>query len=200
MEEDKVIKRKKRIKKIFKIFSYTIIVILMIITAFMLFYIINEKIANKKGTKEPYKLYTIVSTSMEPSIKKHDVILVKNINIKDINIGDVITFYSTNIYFGNIPITHRVIDKINIDNEIVFKTKGDANEITDGEDVKEDKIVGKVIFKIPSLGKLQFFITSKAGWFIVILIPIVTILGYDVYKLLRLRKLKKDLDEINQIK
>ena len=63
MEEDKKIKRKKVFKMIYKIISYTIICILMTIAAFLIFYVISGKIAQKQGKKPLFGLYTIIRLS-----------------------------------------------------------------------------------------------------------------------------------------
>ena len=56
MEEDKKIKRKKIFKMIYKVISYTIICILMAIAAFLIFYVISGKIAQKQGKKPLFGL------------------------------------------------------------------------------------------------------------------------------------------------
>ena len=75
----------------------------------------------------------------------------------------------------------------------MFRVKGDANESADDEKVYPSNIIGKVMFKIPQLGKVQFFLTTKSGWLIVILIPALIIVGYDIFKLIKLIKLKNKL-------
>lgn len=199
MEEDKKIKRKKIFKYICKLISYTFIILLMIVASFLIIFILTSKISEKKGEKAPFGLYTIISPSMEPNINVYDVILIKKVNPKTLKIGDVITFKSTNSFFGNTPITHRIIEIINIPNDrIYYRVKGDANATYDKEKVLAENIYGKAILKIPKLGKIQYFLTSKKGWFLIILLPILAIILYDVYKILNLIKLKKELKEMQE--
>ena len=54
-------------------------------------------------------------------------------------------------------------------------------------------MVGKVYFKIPQLGRIQFFLASKSGWMVAILIPALAIISYDLYKLFRLVLLKSKI-------
>ena len=194
MEEDKVIKRKKLFKLLYKSVSYTFIVILMIIAAFFITYTISGKIAEKRGENPPFGLYTIISSSMEPNIKVYDVVFVKRVNTDTLKENDVITFYSSNSYFGDTPITHRIVEVLNIpDIGIMYRVKGDANEIADNEKVYPNNVIGKVVFKIPQLGRIQFFLASKSGWLIAILIPAIFIIAYDIYKLIRLIMLRNKL-------
>lgn len=197
MEEDKLIKRKKILKVISKTFSYTLIVILMVISSFLVIYVASGKIAEKKGENPPFGLYTIISPSMSPNIKVYDVVFVKKIDTKDLKVNDVITFYSTNSFFGNTPITHRIIELLEVpDIGTIYRVKGDANQNPDNEKVYPSNIIGKVVFKIPQLGKVQFFLASKSGWLIAILIPAIFIILYDIFKLIKLIKIKNKVNSL----
>jgi len=175
-----------------------LIVILMIIASFFILYVVCGKIAEKRGENPPFGLYTIISPSMTPNIKVYDVVFVKKTDTKKLKVNDIITFYSTNKYFGNTPITHRIIDIVEVpDRGIVYQVKGDANEKADNEKVYPNNVLGKVIFKIPQLGKLQFYLASKSGWFIALLIPAIFIIVYDIYKVISLIKLKNTMQKYN---
>ncbi|MGM9875552.1 MAG: signal peptidase I [Bacilli bacterium] len=194
MEEDKKIKRKKVFKMIYKIISYTIICILMAIAAFLIFYVISGKIAQKQGKKPLFGLYTIISPSMTGTLNVYDVAFTMRVDTDKLKEGDIITFYSTNSFFGGTPITHRIIEVVNVPNSgKMFRVKGDANPKADEEKVIPSNVVGKVMFKIPQLGRVQFFLASKGGWIIAIMIPALVIISYDIYKIFRLILLKSKL-------
>ena len=194
MEEDKKIKRKKVFKMIYKIISYTIICILMTIAAFLIFYVISGKIAQKQGKKPLFGLYTIISPSMTGTLNVYDVAFTMRVDTDKLKEGDIITFYSTNSFFGGTPITHRIIEVVNVPNSgKMFRVKGDANPKADEEKVIPSNVVGKVMFKIPQLGRVQFLLASKGGWIIAIMIPALVIISYDIYKIFRLFLLKSRL-------
>lgn len=194
MEEDKKIKRKKLFKMIYKIISYTIICILMAIAAFLIFYVISGKIAQKQGKKPLFGLYTIISPSMTGTLNVYDVAFTMRVDTDKLKESDIITFYSTNSFFGGTPITHRIIEVVNVPNSgKMFRVKGDANPKADEEKVIPSNVVGKVLFKIPQLGRVQFFLASKGGWIIAIMIPALVIISYDIYKIFRLILLKSKL-------
>ena len=196
MEEDKTLKLKRVWKTFYKIISYTIIIILMIIAAFFIFYVISGKLAERQDKTPPFGLYTIISPSMTPNIKVYDVVFVKNVDTNTLKVNDVITFYSTNAFFGGTPITHRIVEILDVpDTGTMYRVKGDANEEADEEKVLPSNVIGKVLFRIPSLGKVQFFLASKTGWLIAILIPAIVILVYDIYKLIKLIKVKKKFEQ-----
>ncbi len=198
MEEERSIRVRKTIKKVTNILSYTFITILMLIAAFLILYVICGQIAKKRNENPPFALYTIISASMEPNINVFDVVFVKKTNVKKLKEGDIITFYSTNPFFGNTPITHRIVEIIEMpDGSLSFRVKGDANSVADDEKVLSENIVGKVLFKIPKLGKIQYVLASKKGWIIAVLVPSLLILVYDIFKIVILLLLKKRLNGYN---
>lgn len=193
MEESKEIKRKKTFRLIVKIFNILLLSIISLFLICLMFYVISSKIAEKKEKTPLFGFYTIISPSMEPNINVYDVVLVKKTNINKLKKGDVITFYSTNNYFGDTPITHRIA---NIDDRTSIIVKGDHNEKADNEKVIPKNIIGKVILVIPSLGKLQFFLASKSGFIVAIIIPAIVIITYDVYKIMKMIILKNQMSKL----
>lgn len=193
MEESKEIKRKKTFRLIVKIFNILLLSMISLFLICLMFYVISSKIAEKKEKTPLFGFYTIISPSMEPNINVYDVVLVKKTNINKLKKGDVITFYSTNNYFGDTPITHRIV---NIDDRTSIIVKGDYNEKADNEKVIPKNIIGKVILVIPSLGKLQFFLASKSGFIVAIIIPAIVIITYDVYKIMKMIMLKNQMSKL----
>lgn len=185
------------INKILKWLSTLILVILVMIGIVLIGIFISGKVAQSKGKTPPISLYTIISPSMTPNIKVYDVVVVKTTDTSALQVGDVISFYSNNVYFDGKPITHRIVEKYNTEEGISYITKGDANAVVDNEYVYEQNIVGKVIFKIPALGRVQFFLASQGGWFIAILIPALAVISYDIVKIAKLVAVK---NKINRIK
>ncbi len=181
-----------------KTISWCIMTILCIIGALLITYIAVNKIALAKGEKQPFGLYTIISPSMTPNIQVYDVVFVVKTNPEDIQIGDILSYYSTNSYFGNTPITHRVVEKYNTGTGYTFRTRGDANPVNDNEIIDEDHIVGVTKMVIPQLGRVQFFLASKFGWFTIILIPAVGVIIYDILKLFKLIKIKNKMEKLSK--
>ena len=185
------------INKILKWLSTLILVILVMIGIVLIGIFISGKVAQSKGKTPPISLYTIISPSMTPNIKVYDVVVVKTTDTSALQVGDVISFYSNNVYFDGKPITHRIVEKYNTEEGISYRTKGDANAVVDNDYVYEQNIVGKVIFKIPALGRVQFFLASQGGWFIAIVIPALAVISYDIVKIAKLIAIK---NKINRIK
>ncbi|MBQ3142652.1 MAG: signal peptidase I [Bacilli bacterium] len=188
----------KKLRKIAKIISWAIITVLVIIIMFLLFIVLSTKISQKMGKQPYFSLYTIISPSMTPNLNVYDVVFVSKTNTKKLKKGDIISFYVKNSRLGDTPVTHRIIDIQTLGTgENSFQTKGDYNLEPDEwrYPVTESDVVGKVLFKIPSLGRLQFFLTSKKGWFMVVLVPALGIIAFDLFKLIKLLILRGKLLE-----
>lgn len=187
------------------IISWTIIFILAIIATFLMYYIIRTKFSNIKGQAyEPsFSMYTIISPSMVPNINVYDVIVSKKVNdINTIKIGDIITFISKSNLSSGMTITHRVIDIIEDDGMIKLKTQGDNNLSPDSSYVNKDNLIGKVVIRIPKIGRLQRFILGSGGWLLFIVIPGLLLVFFDVKKLFKLKQTQNKLkpkEPINDI-
>jgi len=117
----------------------------------------------------------------------------------ELKIGDIITFYSNTIDTGGYTVTHRIVDIYKNNGVIYYTTKGDNNMDKDAGLITIDNVVGKCKFIIPSIGKMQIFITSRAGWILIILIPALGIILMDIKKLIKIFRIKEQIDEIPQI-
>lgn len=186
MEKRNNNKIKSLLKYIAKTVSTTILAILITLGLFLLFVFVTTKVATKKGATPPINLYTIISPSMTPNINVYDVVVAVRTDTSKLKVGDVISFYTKEANVNGLTITHRIYQILEQDGSRNFKTKGDYNQYADKWTVKENDIVGKVIFKLPQLGKIQFFLGTKGGWLIAILIPALAIISYDIYKIIKL--------------
>lgn len=196
-------KEKRHILKfISTVISWTVFVLLLICAILLLYYFIALRIYSAKGSghEPPFSLYTIISPSMTPNIQVYDVVVDVKVNKpEDIKINDVITFNSGIPGVGDGTITHRVI-AINKDEDgnYQYQTKGDANLLDDGANIPFTSVVGKVAFKIPKLGRVQFFLASKAGWLVCILIPALYIIIKDILKLFKIQKVDENSGKVKK--
>lgn len=178
------------IQKALKLLSYAVIVVLIFLGIFFAYYFVSLKMYEKNPTVNipRFGLYTIISPSMEPAVKVYDVVVDMNIfNQDDIKKGDVITFISNSSVSKGLTVTHRVIDIItNEDGTKSYITKGDNNQKTDQAPVNFNDVLGRVLFKIPQLGRVQFLIADKFGWILIILLPALGVIIYDFIKLFKL--------------
>lgn len=188
-------KKEPLFKFVLGVISYAIFIWLLLIGIALLVYVLDIKIRASKGdySSPTFNAYVVLTGSMLPEIQVNDVVVTKKVDASTLNVGDVITFASADSRFLNTIITHRIIKK-EYDSKTKsysFQTQGDNNNVADSALVPQNNIYGKVIIKIPKLGYLQEFLASDGGWIIVILIPCLTVISYDVVKLFKGLKRKK---------
>lgn len=185
--------------KIGKVISYAVIVVLIFCALFFAYYFFSNAVyrKNPNSTLPRFGLYTIISPSMEPNIKVYDTVVTKTVDPKTIEVGDVISFISSSSISRGLLVTHRVINIVNASNgELSFQTKGDNNLTADSSMAMASSIIGKVVFKIPQLGRIQFFIAQKSGWLIVVVLPALGVIVYDFIKLFKLLGVNEKMEKL----
>lgn len=170
------------INRLLKIVSSAIFIVLLLIIGVLIFYIVrvNFLASNDKLGDVKINVYTILTQSMYPTIKAGDVIVTYKEDNNRYNTGDIITFTSENN--NGMTITHRVNEVFMVNNEYSYRTKGDNNNTPDSEIVKSDKILGRVVFKVPKAGFIQQFLISETGWIVAVVLPALGIVIYDILK------------------
>lgn len=192
----KIVKEKiKPLKFISSVISYAIFIWLLLIGIVLLAYVADIKIRAMKGDNTPpkYNAYVVLTGSMVPEIMPMDVVITKKRSPEELEVGDIITFLSSDSRLSNIIVTHRIKNKYYdaTTGKYTFQTKGDANNTVDFALAEDYNIIGEVIFKIPKLGYVQEILASKGGLIIFIFIPCLAVLSYDIVKLIKRTSKKK---------
>lgn len=196
---EKVRNKSTLLGKLLKIL-FNIVIFLVCVIAFVLIaYVFLAQIHKDDNNYKPsISFYTIVSPSMNPVIKVYDVVVnIKPSGPEDIEIGDIITYVSTNSTSEGMTITHRVVAITKAENgNYEYQTQGDNNSEPDGVLVTYDNVIGKEIMIIPKLGKIQFLLANKKSWLLLLLIPVMIFVFKDIYDLIELFGLRRKVDDI----
>ena len=162
--------------KIIKIIYKTIRIIFKTILAITLASVVilatqtlinKDKIPSIMGVE----VLQVVSESMKGTLNINDVIIAKKVDVKSLNVGDIIVFKK-----DGAVITHRITNIVKRYDKLEFETKGDANNTPDKGTVKEENIEGKYICTIKYIGNILKFIKTPIGLTLVVTIPIITML------------------------
>lgn len=146
--------------------------IFMIVMTFLIFTTAQSKIKGEEPRLLGYRLYVVDSGSMSPTINMGSMIIVKEMEASKINKMDIITYYG---HDKDSRVTHRAVDVI--DNGKSFTTKGDANEVADPMPVEGEKLIGKVVLKIPYIGIVFKFLNTDLGMKLLIILIALGIIG-----------------------
>ena len=139
-----------------------------------------------------YTPLVVETDSMKPTFESGDLIFIKKCDTSKLKEGDIITFHTIidNQYALN---THR-IQKIDEANGVrSYTTIGDNNNgVADQHVISDGDIVGKYIGHVSGLGKVMNFLSSSMGFLIVIVLPMLLFVIYQVYNLIMISiRLKK---------
>ena len=172
----KDLKNNKIIKILFKtvkIFFFMFIILFML-TVYL------QRFSNNEFSLFSYRIFNVVTASMEPKYNVGDVLLSKEVDPSTIKVGDAISYRGrTGDVYGKI-ITHQVINiEQNTRGEYLFRARGIQNIIEDPT-IYENQIIGIVKYKIRSLSFLYKIISTKVGFYICIIVPLVGIIGYEI--------------------
>jgi signal peptidase len=129
----------------------------------------------------------VLTDSMLPLISSGDLIFCVTVEPEDVQVGDVISFFDP-MGSGTAVVTHRVLEIMEKDGELSFRTKGDNNNAEDQVAVPEKNLVGLYQSRIPGAGNIAMFMQTTAGLIVCVVLPIVLLVGWDV---LRRRKYDK---------
>lgn len=157
------------VKKIWNIFTTAIVVIAVLCAVFLM----GSRLVG-------YRVFNVISGSMEPTYSVGDLIYVKEVSPNDIKVGTPITFVLNE---DLVVATHRVI-KVDAENQH-FYTKGDANDTADAAPVHYNNVLGVPQFSIPLLGYVSDFIQNPPGMYIAIgagIVLIAVVFLPDIFK------------------
>lgn len=108
---------------------------------------------------------------MEPNYNIGDLVVIKETPQSQIKVGDTINYVTNS---GNDTVTHRIIEIIEKDGEVLYKTKGDNNASADSDLVSYSQVQGIIAFKISKLGTIISEFVTGIGMFVVLALIIIS--------------------------
>ena len=171
---------KKVIKKILNILKIIILILLILFALFTVY----QKVFPNNPSAFGFRTYSIITKSMEPVLKKGDVILVQERNTSSYKVGDIITFKGTSGDLKGKIVTHEIVG-IKLENgKNIFYTKGIQN-ISEDPAVYEDEILGKYIYKFKLFSLIERIMDTKIGFILIIIIPLGYIYFYEIRDIIK---------------
>lgn len=130
----------------------------VVLFVILIFFILLNILSMNNKSFFGFRIYRVISGSMQPALQIGDVIIIKKAN--NYAEKDIITYDN-----GLTTITHR-IKSINGD-EII--TEGDANDAPD-KPITKDRILGKYFFRISTFSVFSIMLTGKTIYLIMVLV------------------------------
>ena len=102
-----------------------------------------------------FKSLAVVSGSMAPAINEGDLVIVKQVPLEQLDVGDIISYRR-----GGIDVIHRIVSMDHGKDGLIWTNKGDANPTVDRPGPAPGEIRGKVVQRIPHAGRFAFWARS----------------------------------------
>lgn len=140
-------------------------IILYAFVGLLLFVIIVQKVTRNNLSIGGFRIFMIISQSMEGEYEIGDILVAKKVPVEDINIGDNVTYLGEKMQLKGLIITHKVVEKRQSGDDILFVTRGLANNVSDPE-ITYDQIYGKVIYKTVLLSFIAKLMNNQLSYYI----------------------------------
>lgn len=162
-----------------------------ILCLILIFFILLNIFSMNNKSLFGFRIYRVISGSMQPALQIGDVIIVKKLN--NYYERDIITYSN-----GLTTITHRIIA---INNDEVI-TKGDANEVDD-KPINKEQIIGKFFFRISNFSLFSMILSKNVIYLIMIFLLVLIfllVIGDRIirnfrYQSSNVKKLKKNKEK-----
>ena len=166
--------------------------------------------SNTDFGKSSIRLMPVLTDSMNgdksDSFKAGDLIIVKSaekVNVDELEVGDIVTYLDyvgADLQF----VTHRIVDKsittlADGSQVAVFETMGDAETSGITKTLYSGDIKGVYVGKLAGVGSAVFWLQDPTHFFLVIMLPLILLLLYNAYLVVRMvieYKLKKQKEQL----
>ena len=132
----------------------------------------------------------VLTDSMLPEISSGDLIICNTLEPEEVRVDDVISFFDP-MGSGTSVVTHRVLEIVEKDGELSFRTKGDNNNAEDQVLVPQKNLVGIYRSRIPALGNVAMFMQTMPGLILCVVCPVLLMVGYDMLRRNKYEKAKQ---------
>lgn len=187
-------------KKILKIVGKILYNLFTIICVLLIAIILFQKVTDNNRSVGGYRIFRVITGSMLPEYDVGEVVIAKETNPYDIEVGDDIVYRGTYGDYNGKIIMHK-ITQIDIDekNNLNFHAKGLHNSSVEDPQIKPNQIYGVVKLKSKVLSVLYELATSIYSAFIIITVLVLNVfLSFKVsakQKIQQLAEFNEDMSE-----
>ena len=195
-------KKRSKLKRGFSIAGVVLLVVILVVL--ILNAVLSMFMDNYYTTFGDYRLFSIVSDSMEPTIPKGSMIVgkkptdvkaIKASSSQDAKDGTIITFKAKNANGETILLTHRVVAISTENGKTVFTTRGDNAAGVDGVKPTWDDVVGIYTGKKAGFfGALFGFFASSIGASVLIFALFIVVVAWIIIRYINNTEQRKALE------
>ena len=186
-------------KKVLNVIMSVLSTLMMIVAVcVMVFTIISVNTFNRQDRSlMGYKAFIVLSDSMSATdFDAGDLVLTKDVNLAELQEGDIIAYISENPDNYGEVVTHK-IRTVNSDG--TFTTYGTTTDTDDAYPVSWEQVLGKYDKAIPRVGAFFNFLKTTPGYICCIFVPFALLImmqGLNTVKLFKQykREQQEDID------
>ncbi len=156
--------------------------LLLVFIALISFFLIQAQLSDDPPGIAGHKVYIYMNDSMKPELAAGSLVLVQDIAAADVKPGDVITFPGET---DPDAIKASRVVQINAEEGLSFVTRADASSANDPNPVPAGSVIGKVTRTVPYLGYLLDYAQTREGVIMLVFIPGLLIIVYQLVKIFR---------------
>lgn len=173
MEDNRPKINAKKIIKTVLIILYQILVIMALILTMV---IVLQRISANNQSIGGYKIFRVITGSMEPEYEVGEVIISKEVNPKDIKVGDDIVYLGrVGEYSGKIIMHNVVAIDTDENGDLIFHAKGLQSNSVEDPQITEDQIYGVVTYRSSILTILYDLATNIYSIFAIVIILVLNV-------------------------
>ena len=163
-------------EKVVKIVSKILYQILIIVCVLIAAVIILQKVSNSNKSIAGYRIFRVITGSMEPEYDVGEVVISKEVDLKSIKVGDDIVYLGSYGEYSGKIIMHEVVAIDTDENgNLNFHAKGLHSSSVEDPQIKESQIYGVVKFKSGILTVLYKLATNIYSLFVIISILVLNV-------------------------
>lgn len=198
MEDNRPKINAKKIIKTVLIILYQILVIMALILTMV---IVLQRISANNQSIGGYKIFRVITGSMEPEYEVGEVVISKEVNPKDIKVGDDIVYLGrVGEYSGKIIMHNVVAIDTDENGDLIFHAKGLQSNSVEDPQITEDQIYGVVTYTSSILTILYDLATNIYSIFaIVIILALNVFIAFNTPKKTKKKRKKKKIANTGDI-
>lgn len=163
-------------EKVVKIVSKILYQILVIVCLIVAAVIILQKVTDSNRSIAGYRIFRVITGSMEPEYQVGEVVISKEVDPKSIKVGDDIVYLGRYGEYNGKIIMHSVIAIDTDENgNLNFHAKGLHTSSVEDPQIKADQVYGVVKFKSGILTILYKLATNIYSLFVIISVLVLNV-------------------------
>lgn len=163
----------KKVKKMILLVADAVAVLMIAVSAVLMLAVVLTPSGDVPSVAG-YSMFRVLTGSMSPEIPTNTLIVVRSVPLEEVQVGDIISFYSADPSLNGMVNTHRVT-KVDPSAQTIT-TKGDANALEDRYPVTADRLIGVMVFRSHGLGVMARLINNPLIFIPLIVLPLVILL------------------------